>query len=142
LTEPDGTTTRVPPGYARLRRRWQPGDRVVLDLPMPVRLSAAHPRVDAARGCKAIERGPVVFAVEQVDLPDDLAVDDLHLAGDDPAALRAERRDDLLGGCVVVSGPGTTPDGTTGEFHAVPYCLWANREVGPMRVWLPVATAT
>jgi uncharacterized protein len=138
LTDPDGEVTRPAPGYASLSRRWRPGDRVVLDLPMPVRLSTAHPRVDAVRGCRAIERGPLVYAVEQVDLPDGLLVDDLRLAGDDPAQLRAEDRPDLLGGCVVVTGDAVATDGTPGRFTAVPYCLWANRGTGPMRVWLPV----
>lgn len=40
----------------RIRRRWQPGDELVLDLPMSVRLSTADPRVDAVRGCVAVER--------------------------------------------------------------------------------------
>jgi DUF1680 family protein len=138
LTAPDGEVTRAAPGYASLTRRWRPGDRLVLDLPMPVRLSAAHPRVDAVRGCRAIARGPLVYAVEQVDLPDGMLVDDLQLPADDPARLHAEERPDLLGGCVVVTGDAVSPDGTSGRFTAVPYCLWANREVGPMRVWLPV----
>jgi DUF1680 family protein len=138
LTEPDGTTRDVPTGYAQVTRRWSPGDRVVLDLPMPVRLTAGHPRVDAVRGCRAIERGPLVYAVEQVDVSDGIAVDDLQLATTNPAELAVEARPDLLGGCVVVSGAAMTIDGTLGRFTAVPYCLWANREVGPMRVWLPL----
>ena len=133
LTGPDGTATQVPTGRAAVRRVWQPGDTVVLELPMPVRLTAAHPRVDAVRGCRAIERGPLVYAVEQLDVAGPTAVDDLQLATDDPAALHAAWEPELLGGCVTIAGPG---------FTAVPYALWANREVGPMRVWLPVAGAT
>jgi DUF1680 family protein len=139
LTDPDGTTTTPGPGYASITRRWRPGDTVVLDLPMPVRLTSAHPRVDAAHGARAIERGPLVYAVEQVDLPDGLVVDDLRLLSDDPARLQAEHRPDLLGGCVVVTGDVGSTHGTTGRLTAVPYCLWANRRVGPMRVWLPLA---
>jgi DUF1680 family protein len=132
VTDPAGLVTPVGPGYAELRRRWHPGDEVVLELPMPVRLTAGHPRVDAVRGARAIERGPLVYAVEQVDRPDGAAVDDLVLPSADPSRFTAEWRADLLGGCVVVAD---------GDVTAVPYCLWANREVGPMRVWLPVAEA-
>ena len=139
LIDADGTRIDVPPGYASVSRVWRPGERVVLELPMPVRLTRAHERVDAVRGCRAIERGPLVYAVEQVDLPAGLAVDDLHLPTADAAQLEIEPRPDLLGGCVVVAGPATTPAGAAGRFTAVPYCLWANREVGPMRVWLPLA---
>jgi len=138
LTDPDARTTSPPPGYASMTRRWQTGDTVVLDLPMPVRLTAGHPRVDAVHGARAIERGPLVYAVEQVDLDSGLMVDDLRLLADDPTQLRAERRPDLLGGCVVVTGQIGFVDGTTGRLVAVPYCLWANRDVGTMRVWLPL----
>lgn len=139
LTDPDGVRAALQPGYASLTRRWQRGDTVRLELPMPVRLTQAHPRVDAVRGCRAIERGPVVYAVEQTDLADGMAVDDIRLVDDIADRLHAEHRSDLLGGCVVVTGDATTTDGDTGQFLAVPYCLWANREVGPMRVWLPLA---
>src|ERR1051326_9061923 len=47
-------------GWLRLTRIWQPGERVVLELDMEPRLTEADPRVDAARGCVAIERGPLV----------------------------------------------------------------------------------
>jgi hypothetical protein len=139
LTDPDGTATSVPAGYASLSRQWRRGDRVVLDLAMPVRLTAAHPRVDAVRGCRAIERGPLVYAIEQIDMPEAVAVDDLCLIDDTADRLRAEFRADLLGGCVVVSGPAVSTDGTRSDLVAVPYCLWANRDVGPMRVWIPLA---
>jgi DUF1680 family protein len=134
LRDPDGVTSSPAAGYARLTRRWRAGEQVVLDLPMPVRLTAAHPRVDAARGCRAIERGPIVYAVEQIDVPD-LAVDDLHLTDAD---LAVERRADLLGGCATITGTGVSASGATSRFTAIPYCLWANREVGAMRVWLPL----
>jgi hypothetical protein len=142
LTDPDGSTRDAAPGYATISRGWRAGDTVVLELPMPVRLSSAAPRVDAVRGCRAIERGPVVYAVEQVDLPAGLAVDDLHLVDADPSRLSVEARPDLLGGCVVVHGPAAGVDGAPGEFMAVPYCLWSNRGTGPMRVWIPIAEAT
>ena len=132
LTDPDGHTRRVEPGYATVHRRWQHGERVVLDLPMPVRLIEAHHRVDAVRGCRAIARGPLVYAVEQVDVAGGVAVDDLTLSPADAGSLEARWDADLLDGCVTVRGNG---------FTAVPYCLWANREVGPMRVWVPLGSA-
>src|SRR5690606_13208628 len=48
--------------YARTTRRFSAGDTVVLDLPLTPRLTGADPRVDAARGAVAIERGPLVYA--------------------------------------------------------------------------------
>jgi uncharacterized protein len=139
LTAPDEVTSHPTPGYVEVTRRWQTGDRVELDLAMPVRLTRPHPRVDAARGCLAIERGPLVYAVEQVDLPDGTAVDDLRLPADDASVFEPQWRPDLLGGCTVLTGAATDCDGAPSSFTAVPYALWANRGAGPMRVWLPLA---
>jgi uncharacterized protein len=125
-----------------------------LSLPMPVRIVEADERVDAVRGCVAVERGPLVFAVEQVDQADDVAVDDLHV---DPALpTSAEHRPDLLTGVTVVTAQGragrhvntdwpyqqagqgaVAEDGEDVQITAVPYFTWANRGIAPMRVWLP-----
>ncbi len=112
-------------------------------------------RIDAVRGCVAIERGPLVYAVEQVDQPVGVAVDDVRI--ELPGDPVAEHRPELLGGVTVVtvSGrarrhePGPWPyrpataesdgPGDPVPLTAVPYFAWANRELGPMRVWLPRA---
>ncbi len=54
-------------GYWQLDRTWQVGDRVELTLEMPVRLTRAHPRVEACAGQVAVERGPIVYCFEQCD---------------------------------------------------------------------------
>ncbi|HZL05608.1 MAG TPA: beta-L-arabinofuranosidase domain-containing protein, partial [Coriobacteriia bacterium] len=59
--EVDGVRSEATPdarGYLRIERAWASGDVVRLELPMPVRLTVAHPSVDAVRGSVAIERGP------------------------------------------------------------------------------------
>src|SRR5581483_9641135 len=64
-------------GYLRIRRAWRVGDGVDLELPMWPRLVAPHPCIDAMRGCVAIERGPLVYCVEQADQAPGAAVDDI-----------------------------------------------------------------
>ena len=70
-------------GYAVLTRRWKAGDTVQLSLPMPVRRVVSDERVAANRRRVALERGPIVYAVESIDnggdvfnivLPDDAAL--------------------------------------------------------------------
>ncbi|NLH76283.1 MAG: glycoside hydrolase family 127 protein [Acidobacteria bacterium] len=128
-------------GYARLRRDWRAGDTVELDLPMSVRRVVAAEAVAEDAGRVALQRGPVVYAVEGVDNGD--RVFDLVLP--DAVPLEAEFRTDLLGGITVVTGQaplagqGTDgkPLGTPRPFLAVPYYAWANRGGGQMLVWLP-----
>jgi hypothetical protein len=77
---------------------------VTLELPLAPRLIAPHPRIDAVRGCLAIERGPLVYCVEGADAPAGVRTDDLRL--DPGAPLRDAERSDLLGGIVAVEAGG------------------------------------
>ncbi|MEZ0165942.1 glycoside hydrolase family 127 protein [Kineococcus sp. LSe6-4] len=145
--------------YLRVRRAFSVGDVVELVLPMTVRIVEADPRVDAVRGCVVVERGPLVYAVEQVDLPDGLVADDVRVRVAELRDARAEHRSDLLDGVTVLhlpvhaavgaaAGPLYRPAGddpapqaedTVQVVPSVPYYAWANRELGAMRVWLPRA---
>jgi DUF1680 family protein len=71
--------TVVSPGYHLLRRRWQPGDVIDVHLDLTPRRTFPDRRVDAVRGCVAIERGPLVYCFEQADQPEDVNLADLAL---------------------------------------------------------------
>jgi len=142
----NGTTQQIEnvAGYAQLRRMWQPGDKVVLELPMPVERVRADARVFAAAGQVALQRGPMVYCVEQADNGAQLSALSLPHA----SPLKAHFAPGMLGGCVILEGqalrtnPGsklyaTEPATVTAvPLCAVPYALWANRGEGEMRVWL------
>lgn len=139
--------------YVTLTRVWQPGDVVQLDLEMHPRLTMPNPRVDAIRGSLAIERGPLVYCLEEEDQEAGVDLLDVRLVPD--AELEAEWRDDLLGGVVTVTTEGYVADVRDWEaalyrsalvpetvarpvkLIAVPYYAWANRTPGTMRVWIP-----
>jgi DUF1680 family protein len=118
-------------GYARMRRVFRPGDRVMLELPMPARLLVSDPRVDATRGCVAVARGPLVYALEQPDLPPGVVLEDIRI--DPSAQLRPEHRPDLLDGVTVLNTDSARPAPIT----LIPYFAWANRGQHAMRVWIP-----
>lgn len=141
-------------GYALLERAWRAGDAVELSLTMPPRLTVAHPRVDAARASAAIERGPLVYCLEQCD--QEAGVDVLDVEIDESAPLEAVWREELLGGMTIVEAGGLAVDNQAwdGRLYAslggspdvsrrpvrlvaVPYYAWANRDPGAMRVWIP-----
>jgi hypothetical protein len=144
--EPLDLAPLVRDGYALVRRRWNPGDRVELVTPMPVERVFAHPEVRADAGRVALQRGPVVFCLEQVDNGANLGA--LSLPREAP--LEARFDPDLLGGTMVVEAEGRRCD-ASGEaplyaleppvavparLRAVPYSLWGNRGPGEMLVWI------
>jgi len=142
---------RMVKGYARISRKWANGDRVELSLAMPVERLVAHPRVAEDAGKVALRRGPIVYCLEQADNP--APVRSILLPDKPRLAARFDKK--LLGGVVVIEGTGLAPTqaGWRGKlyqpesalslrparFRAIPYCLWDNREPGPMTVWLPRA---
>ena len=64
-------------GYIVLRRAWQPGDMLELNLAMPI-----HTVVDQIGnpGRAALTRGPLVYALDQAFLPSGVNLDDVILA--------------------------------------------------------------
>lgn len=147
-----------PGSYLAVRRRWAPGDRVELSLPMPIQALTPHPRIAEARGCLALKRGPMVYCLESVDNPS-IDIRDLCLRPEQVAGWEAEWQPTVLGGVVVLRGEGRAvcapcreldarplyaPLGSSAaairhEEHvlAIPYYAWANRGPSHMRVWLP-----
>ncbi len=134
-------------GYLVLTREWRNGDSVELDLPMPLHRIAANPNVKADQGLLAIQRGPIVYCVEQCDQK--APVGSLLLSAD--AELKPIAEKSLLGGVTVIKGfAGVVPKLNWDsrlyrplpavprvELTAIPYYVWGNREAGPMKVWLP-----
>ena len=146
-------TVQAEGGYLRLCRKWAPTTRIALDLPMPAQMVTAHPRVDAVRGCVALRRGPLVYAIEQADLPAQVALEDVRIDADAPVQVTLHENE--VPAPVTLTARGevqTDPDhslyrtgrhaktgGTALPLTAVPYFLWGNRSAGPMRVWIPTA---
>lgn len=160
VTVEGSTTTADEDGYVRIPLTADL--HATLELDVTPRWTTAHPRVDAVRGCLALERGPLVYCVEQTDLPDDVAVDDLLvdaatpprvLDGDGPAprveiACRVQRPGADLYRTVATSthaptAPTATPSDadTARPVTAVPFATWGNRAPGAMRVWIPAHAA-
>ena len=135
-------------GYITLRRTWNPGDYIELEFSMPVVLMRSDPNVRADIGKLAIQRGPMVYCLEEADNGKDL-----HRISIRPDEVFAAEFDpDLLGGVVVISGEAErVADSTWGcelyriadkdrrdkvMIKAIPYCFWNNREPGEMLVWI------
>lgn len=147
--------------YVRLTRAWTGGEVLELDFPMEPRLTLADPRVDDARGCVAVERGPLVYCAEQVDQEAEL--DGVQLSGAAreggmiqiggslfptvvldavvrPARSKAKEGDaeaEAVWPYRTLGAAQSQHEGERSTVTAIPYFAWANREFGAMRVWLP-----
>ena len=116
----------VDKGYAVIFRRWNDGDVIGLSMEMPVKMVAADERVKADEGKRAIQRGPLVYCMEEVDNQD---YDNVVLSSS--STLNPAFDAELLGGVVRIDGE------TDGQpFRLIPYYSWDNRKAGRMKVWI------
>jgi uncharacterized protein len=160
VADVNGSPERIPVSpedrYLRLRRVWQPGSEVRFRLDVTPRWTYPDRRVDAVRGCVAIERGPLVYCLEQADQSPRL--DDLAVL---PSTALTEHEVTLpgIGRTIQVTAqarqlppqpePGAWPDRPAGPAAderaatavAIPYFQWDNRGPGAMRVWIPAAAS-
>lgn len=138
----------VEKGYAVLQRVWNSGDTVELELDMPVEKIACHPAVFTNHGHLALQRGPLVYCVE--DANHDTSIFNLVLPRN--TELRSRWDQNLLGGITVIEGTalaqpaGENPDlyspvnalpPTETALRAIPYFAWDNQKPGAMAVWIP-----
>jgi DUF1680 family protein len=140
--------------YLAVRRQWRPGDKILLALHMRPRLTVANPRLKENAGRVAVEMGPLLYCLEQLD---QLGVPSLFDAALVPEGeFRAVTRSDLLGGLVLLQHKGAVYErplsqeplyqafGKAGPrstrpvmLNLIPYYAFANRGPTEMQVWIP-----
>jgi len=137
-------TPEIIDGYAVINRRWGKGDKIVLDLPMPVRRVIADGRIKDDINKIGVQRGPLVYCAEW---PDNNEGKVLNLVIDEGSSFTTEFVPGLLEGTQVIKTSGSQTrrrlDGgietsEKEEVTLIPYALWNNRGPGQMMVWLPL----
>jgi uncharacterized protein len=142
-------------GYLVLNRPWMAGDVMELNLPIQAVLVESNPRIDATRGCLAIQRGPLIYCLEAQDQAAGVNLLDVQI--DPQTTLQPIWRKDL-GGIMAVEAEGLvlSPEGWQFDLYrttdrvqalikqkihltAIPYYSWGNRGLNSMRVWIPTA---
>jgi len=138
--------------YFEIKRSWLAGDRIELVLPMSAQLLEAHPIVEETRNQAALRRGPIVYCLESVDLPNDVAIENVTIS---PSAnFKSRYAADLLGGTTVLEGKACVFDAETWDktlyrkispqkpkeinVRLIPYYAWGNRGDSEMTVWIPI----
>jgi DUF1680 family protein len=142
-------------GWLTLHRRWKSGDVVEIDFPMRIERVSMPARFAEYENHVALQRGPVVYCLEEQDLALDGGQDGTPSVGaantwgkglsglyiPEEENFTAEHRADFLGGVTVLKGSVRQlnfKDDSEKSIPVmfVPYGVWANRIPGAMRIWL------
>ncbi len=137
--EYDGDTEN---GFAKFEL--SDGDSVTVDLPMKIHFIEANPYVQDNSGRYAVQRGPVVYCMEEIDNGENLRDitllenGEMRVVSEDgiPAPviyMSAERRPDT-DRLYSLKGSGRVPF----TARLIPYFAFANREASDMLVWTMV----
>lgn len=138
--------------YVEIHRKWQRGDQIHLELPMPVKLIEANPLVEATRNQVAIKRGPMVYCLESTDLskgqnifsiaiPSNVQLEPKMIRIDHNDILALEGRAELLHDADWkdrLYRPISTAAPTPVHIQLIPYFAWGNRGHTNMTVWMPL----
>lgn len=136
--------------YAQLKRQWKAGDKIALNLDMPVTLMASNPLVEETRNEVTVKRGPIVYCMESADMPEQ---DIFNIAI--PASIQLKPVPMTIGNGHIMALEGQAvrqskenwyhtlyrPLNTTAQpvkIKLIPYYAWANRGRDDMTVWMPV----
>jgi DUF1680 family protein len=137
----------VESGYIILRRKWSRGDQIELRLLMPIERVHAHPNARANAGRVALQRGPMVYCVESIDVG--VPISTLLLPRTSEFLAVYEKQ--LFGGTTSIQGEALVVSEAGWEqklyrfgsettapthFKAIPYAIWGNRGATEMAVWL------
>ncbi len=137
-------------GYLHLPRRWLEGDTITLTLPMPVRRVYGNPLVRQQAGKVAIQRGPLVYCLEEADNGAELH--NLWLPKDSDFSVFEGKG--IFAHKMLIQTQGikqTAPDAAQQPLWRydaspalrqpqtltfIPWFSWANRGEGEMRIWV------
>ncbi len=121
-------------GYVIISKVWGSKDEITLYLDMPVELVSADSRVIENNGKLAVQRGPLVYCIEQTDNPK-INFEELKLK--ENASFSIHNGSEKLSNMKILR---TNSNGENLSF--VPYFAWDNREAGKMKVWINTSEVT
>ncbi|MGB7494571.1 MAG: beta-L-arabinofuranosidase domain-containing protein [Candidatus Acidiferrum sp.] len=149
----------TPGQYLPIQRHWVPGDTIHVAFDTTAQVLEANKRVVDDYGRAAVQRGPLVYCLEQLDQPEGVPLYDVSLDLRPPTTsqFHQEFRPDLLGGIVVLKHIGAANESSASKLYQrytatkisaspieltfIPYYAWANRAATPMQVWTPFLRA-
>ena len=150
-----------PGEYLAVQRKWAPGDKINLQMEMPTQVIGGNPKIADDTGRVAVQRGPLIYCLEEVDQPSGTSLSDvaLNLSSKPAEQFQSKLESNLLGGVVVLQHSGVVYERDASEsalyfrypgkpsrtrkvpLTFIPYYAWANRHPTSMQVWNPIYKA-
>ena len=149
----NGEVHSVDPGYAEIKRDFEAGDIVKLELPMNIRVLEPDTRINAVRDTVAIERGPLLYCAEEleenkdrvdldnfiIDLKNKIEEIDVMGPSDVSESIRVSGKvldeEENHHWPYIENKKSRTI--SSAEIELIPYYAWSNRGFSTMRVWIP-----
>ena len=144
-------TGEVVRGYLYLNRCWHEGDTLTLTLPMPVRRVYGNPQVRQQAGKVALQRGPLVYCLEEADNGANLH----NLSLPENSAFRVFEGKGIFAHKMLIQAEGrgyhvkdtdalwqydrSPVQRQPQTLTFIPWFSWANRGEGEMRIWVDEA---
>ncbi|MGP4042079.1 glycoside hydrolase family 127 protein [Gracilibacillus sp. D59] len=134
-------------GYAKITEQWSDGDTIELLFDMPVEIIRSHPEVRENAGKVALQRGPIIYCLEEQDNGANLQDLSIHTN----QTFKVKYEENLLNGVTIIEGKASQTDRKKIEdilyttktypeverdFKAIPYYAWSNRGENEMTVWI------
>ncbi|MFM2483366.1 glycoside hydrolase family 127 protein [Celerinatantimonas sp. YJH-8] len=139
-------------GYALITRNWQCGDKICLRMVMTPRIIRGNPKLRHSAGQIAVQRGPIVYCIEQSD--NGIHLHNIRLSA--AAVFTEVAGTGLLADKVLLKTRAVrlqlpssaadpqwlyrydadAPQWVEQPLTLIPYFTWANRGEGEMRVWI------
>jgi len=110
-------------GYVTIERNWKKNDQIELNFPMEVREVITNSKVQENKNKVALEYGPIVYAIEEIDNPQNF--DNIKIEKNEVFEVKKENT--LLERVNTIQ---------TKNMKAIPYYVWSNRGIGKMKVWI------
>jgi DUF1680 family protein len=125
-------------GYVPVRRSWKAGDKVELELDMPVRYNVADERVEADVNRICLTKGPILYCAEEPDNQDNPSL--IIMDGTSTEFKEGQLEDGVMKGIPVISVNASAAklNGTVSNtvVNLIPYYSWNNRgDWKKMNVW-------
>jgi len=126
-------------GFVTIDRTWNVGDKVILDLPMNVRLNKTINKVKENKNRVAITRGPLVYVAEGIDNYGPVQEFYIEDMVDNNKIKIKKINTGILKNVVSIIFPAKKLNNKIEEtfLKMIPYYAWNNRENSSMIVWIP-----